>query len=142
MTFTECQIQNEDDLHMFFNETLKIDDDFKIDEENNLFGYRFENKFIVSSSDNIESCVVMADLDSIDKSCFTVKAIEGIGTVHFVRDERNFAKAVMQTNAFLTICFYDKENELRCFRKLYDSQNEEVYALSARINKLIAKNHL
>lgn len=127
---------------MIFKETLKIDDKFIFDEENSFFGYNLENEFVVLSTNNIESCVVMADLDSIDKSCFIAEAVEGFGMVHFVKDEQIFAKAVMQTNAVLTIWFYDKENKLKCFRKTYDYENKEVYVLSARINKIIEKNHL
>lgn len=120
-----------------YNATLKVDDKLSFDEKRKLFCYSEGNCFVVLSTKNIKSCTVAADINSISESYFNKKIVEGIGVVYFVKDTECFSKAVMQTDVFLQIYFYDENKKIKCYKKKYDNQTKEVYNIMSRINKII-----
>lgn len=120
-----------------YNATLKVDDNLSFDEKRNLFCYNEEGFFVVLPAENIESCQVVADIDSMDISYFNKEFVEGIGDVHFVKDTDLFSEALMKTEDILSVFFYNKEHKMVCYRKKYSSRTKEAYDIMSRINKII-----
>ena len=119
-----------------YRETFTIDELFGLDETHRLFRYNNESNTEILSVDNIASCMVMADLNALDKSFFHKEAVPGIGNIRFVNDMKELSKAVLSNDIVLTIFFYDKNNELKCYKKRYPSQSKQAYNIMAKINTL------
>ncbi len=122
---------------MKYNETLRIDENFLIDEEGETFCYKKAGECVILPAKNIQSCIVMADVDSIGEEYFYIKEVPDIGKVHFVKDLNDFSKAILSGNTVLTICFLDKNGKIRSHKKKYESEDRTPYNIMSRINKLI-----
>lgn len=137
MTFTRCQNADRRYFVMKFNETFRINEDFLIDEENRTFCYKKEGEYVIVPAKNIQSCLVMADVDNIGEEYFYIEEVPEIGEVHFVKDLSDFSKAVLAGDLVLTTHYLDENGEMRCHRKKYSSNDKTPYEIMYRINKLI-----
>lgn len=119
-----------------FCETLRVDDNLIFDEVHKIFKYTYENHTEILPVANILSCVVTTDIHALDKGLFHSEKIPGIGSIPFISDLKELAKAVRQNDIFLTTSFYNQEKNLIQYNKCFSAQSEDAYALSRKINRL------
>ncbi len=122
---------------MKFKETIRIDDEFLIDEENKTFCYKNMGRYVVMPAKNIQSCLTMADVESLGEEYFTKKDVQEFGTVQFVKDLGEFSKAVLVGDLVLTTHYLDETGKMRSHKKKYLPNDRTPYEIMRRIDKLI-----
>ena len=137
MTFTRCQNTDRRYFVMKFKETLRIDENFLIDEEGKTFCYKKAGEYVILPTKNIQSCLLTADVDSIGEEYFYKEEVPEIGEVRFVKDLSEFSKAVLSGNIVLTTHFFDENGEMRYHKKKYLPKDKTIYEIMSRIDRLI-----
>lgn len=86
---------------------------------------------------NIQSCLTMADVESLGEEYFTKKDVQEFGTVQFVKDLGEFSKAVLVGDLVLTTHYLDETGKMRSHKKKYLPNDRTPYEIMRRIDKLI-----
>lgn len=120
-----------------YQETLTVDPCFGIDEVNGLFRFTIEGYTEILPVCNIESCMVMADWGALNINLFHEEEVSGMGKIPFINDIKEFSKAIMKADVFLTIHFQDSHGDSKSFKKRYPCDDSDVRRLAAKIDNIV-----
>ena len=115
-----------------YKETLKIDENYGVDELHRLFRYKDrENNIVITDMKHIYSCLVISDLGAISKKYSTDKIV--------VFDADTLTREVWQGSSILVInCIDENGNIYSCEKTFSDAEDQEkAFEYEIRINNII-----